>query len=72
MLLDFHFDEHLQFINVLENFVLRARQMLKDPGKDVVHLKDGNTVSCADTVLMPFMQISKYTSFICLSAERWD
>lgn len=45
MLLNFHLDEHLQFLYVFENFVLRAWQMLHDPGKDVVHLKDGSTLS---------------------------
>lgn len=58
MLLDFHLDEHLQFLYMLEDCVLRAWQTLHDPGKDVVHLKDGSTLSCANAVLMAFMLIS--------------
>lgn len=57
MLLDFHFDEQLQLLYVLENFVLRAWQMLHDPGKDVVHLKEGSILSCAAKVPMTCMQI---------------
>lgn len=57
VLLYFHFDEHLQLPYMLEKFVLRAWQMLHDPGKDVVHLKEGSILSCAAKVPMACMQI---------------
>lgn len=56
VLLDFHFDEQLQPLYMLENFVLRAWQMLHDPGKYVVHLKERKyIVLCQKKVPMAFM-----------------
>lgn len=49
--------------------------MLHDPGKDVVHLKDGSTLSCPNPVLKAFMQIlftqkDPKTDFIYLTECR--
>lgn len=38
VLLDLFLDEFSQEVNMAKHSVLGARQMLQDPGKDVVHL----------------------------------
>lgn len=55
VLLDLHLDKLSQLLTLGENSVLVARQVLHEPGKDVVHLWEGSPQDSAAMFLRAYM-----------------